>query len=248
MSEIAEVLGPPRFKTGKRLDKPAGLMNWHHCRPLNSLKNILHEQSRVYRAMINGVLPTSEGTRLVFVLKEIRCTWESLDAANAAALAEAKAAAAVQAASAPLNISITSIPSGFYQQPDGSFAPLTPEMLQIEHAPAPAPEKPAPEAELSSLGYDELLAQARQSGLASLSIEQLIERARQEVSASAPEPAPTWSDPADDDGSVVVMHPRSRSQVIPPALTKRPPTRAELSALSIGELMNRAGVSHVDQE
>ena len=30
-------------------------------------------------------------------------------------------------------------------QGDGSFAPLTPAMLQIEHAPAPEPEKPQSE-------------------------------------------------------------------------------------------------------
>ena len=39
--------------------------------------------------MINGVIPTVEGTRLVFVLKEIRCTREAIDAAEAVVIANA---------------------------------------------------------------------------------------------------------------------------------------------------------------
>ena len=95
--------------------------------------------------MINGAISTSEGTRLVFVLKEIRCTREALAAADAVALAEAKAAAATaQAAPTTLAINITSVPSGHYLQADGSFAPMPDNMLQL--APPELNRLAAPEA------------------------------------------------------------------------------------------------------
>jgi hypothetical protein len=146
LSEIVEIDEPSRFQTKKRLDKPAGLLSWHHTRPLRTLKDILSEQSRVYRAMINGVISTAEGTRLVFVLKEIRCTREAIDAAEAAAAAVAAAAEAAAASTAqaqakanaaPMAINIVAIPEGFYQQVDGSFAPMSPSMPQLEHTPEP---------------------------------------------------------------------------------------------------------------
>ena len=50
-----------------------------------SNRSVLGEQSRVYRSVINGKLDPVEGTRLVFMLKEIRCTLEAVATAAAAA-------------------------------------------------------------------------------------------------------------------------------------------------------------------
>lgn len=90
--------------------------------------------------MINGVIPTSEGTRLVFVLKEIRCTREAIDAADAAAAEAAAATAAAQAKAEPttLSFNVVTVPEGYSYQSDGSFQPLPP--LRTEHTPMPEPE------------------------------------------------------------------------------------------------------------
>lgn len=176
LSEVLEITGPPRSQTTKRLDKPPGTMNCR--RPLRTLKDILSEQSRVYRAMINGVISTAEGTRLVFVLKEIRCTREAVDAAEAAAKAASEAAAIAAAAQAqanaeatPMAITIMTIPEGYYQQPDGSFAPMTPDMQLRLAPPAEAPPEPQSQSEaqllveLDGLSDAQLLERAVQCGL-----------------------------------------------------------------------------------
>jgi len=169
LSEIT-IVGPPLAKTTKRLDKPPGTMNWHHRRPLRTLKDILSEQSRVYRAMINGVISTTEGTRLVFVLKEIRCTREAVDAAEAAAKAAADAAAiAAQTAAetSPMTVTVVTIPEGHYLQPDGSFAPM-PEVMRLAPA-VEAPPEPQTEAqllaELEGLTNEQLRERAIRCGL-----------------------------------------------------------------------------------
>ena len=50
-----------------------------------SNRSVLGEQLRVYRSVVNGKLDPVEGTRLVFMLKEIRCTLEAVATAAAAA-------------------------------------------------------------------------------------------------------------------------------------------------------------------
>jgi hypothetical protein len=132
---------------------------------LRTLKDILAEQSRVYRAMINGVISTSEGTRLVFVLKEIRCTRVAVDAADAAAKAATEAAAIAE--SAPMTVTVVTIPEGHYLQPDGSFAPM-PEVMRLA-PPVEAPPEPQTEAqllaELDGLTNEQLRARAIRCGL-----------------------------------------------------------------------------------
>ena len=89
--------------------------------------------------MINGKIKTADGMRLVFVLREVRC---GLEAVNAAEIAQAEAQAVQIAARTdptPVNIVVTEVPTGHFLQSDGSFAPLTPEMLRIE---AQAPSEP----------------------------------------------------------------------------------------------------------
>ena len=78
-----------RYRT-KRRDK-GGVWTSHHARPLDTLRNVPIEVARVYRAMANGKLSSSEGARFTFVLRELRCCLESeaLEAENAARKAPA---------------------------------------------------------------------------------------------------------------------------------------------------------------
>ena len=98
------------------------------------MRAVLSEQARVYRATINGLLSTADGTRLSYQLKEIRATQESIANVEAAE-AEVQAASIAATPPAPLVVNVVSIPSGHFEQQDGSFAPNIPEHLQIEHAP-----------------------------------------------------------------------------------------------------------------
>jgi hypothetical protein len=66
------------------------------------------EQSRVYRATINGIISTTDGARLMFMLRERRCTQEAIDAQVAAA------AAALPPPPSTVRISIGTVPSGCY--------------------------------------------------------------------------------------------------------------------------------------
>ena len=62
----------------------------------------------MYRATINGIISTTDGARLMFMLRERRCTQEAIDAQVAAA------AAAAPAAPSTVHISIGTVPSGCY--------------------------------------------------------------------------------------------------------------------------------------
>ena len=137
LSEANEAGGPSRakFHTRRRIDKPRGLLSHHHTRPLNTLRGILGEQARIYRSVINGALTSSEGTKLTYILKEVRCTMESVVNAEATEAAVNAAKEAATAAATPFTVNIVSVPSGHFEQQDGSFAPDIPGHLQIEHAP-----------------------------------------------------------------------------------------------------------------
>ena len=110
---------------------------------------------------------SAEGMRLIFCLREIRCSQEAV---VAEARFEAAQAAATQAEQSPLVVNVVTVPSGYYQQLDGSFQP-SPEALQIEHQPLAAA---APEIETRSLAEERLLDE-----LNSLSFDELKERAIQ---------------------------------------------------------------------
>ena len=160
-----EVL-PPKY-TANRVDR-GGLLCANHTRRLDSLIAIASEMGRVYRSTINGLISTSDGARLIYQLKEIRGVREAVNAE--AALNAAKEAATP----VPFTVNVISVPSGHFEQQDGSFAPDIPGHLQIEHAPqqisAPTEEELKPqerpdptlqlsalEAKLLAMGHGELL-------------------------------------------------------------------------------------------
>jgi hypothetical protein len=138
------VMRPTKYKVRSRLDRK-GVLSDHHTRPLNSLRNILGEHARVYRAVVNGTLSTIEGVRLSFILREVRAAMEAVMAQEVREAAAAKeaaqaVAAAAQAEKPPLSVNIISIPEGYYHDPtDGTFHPDPPNALQLEHTPMPAP-------------------------------------------------------------------------------------------------------------
>ena len=101
----AEVLSS-RYRT-KRIDQ-VGLLSSHHTRPLDLLKGVRAEAARVYRSVINGKLPSSEGTRLVFILREIRCAIEA-EIAQAAIIA-----AAIPPQPTRVTFSIVSVPTNHF--------------------------------------------------------------------------------------------------------------------------------------
>lgn len=57
---------------------------------LNNLEAIRVEAGKVYRDMRHGVIPTQDGTRLVYVLGEIRKMFESIDLEKRIAALEAR--------------------------------------------------------------------------------------------------------------------------------------------------------------
>ena len=95
-----------RYRT-KRIDQ-VELLSSHHTRPLDSLKGVRAEAARVYRSVINGKLPSCEGTRLVFILREIRCAIEA-EIAQAAIIA-----AAIPPQPTQVTISIVSVPTNHF--------------------------------------------------------------------------------------------------------------------------------------
>jgi hypothetical protein len=100
---MLETDGPPlkpgRYRTRKRIDRPAGLLS----------TRVLSEQARVYRAVVNGILTPGEGAQMIFMLKEIRCTKEAIDAAEATALANAP-----KPPPPPTTINVLTVPSGVF--------------------------------------------------------------------------------------------------------------------------------------
>jgi hypothetical protein len=98
---------------------------------LDSLKGVRAEAARVYRSVINGKLPSCEGTRLVFILREIRCAIEA-EIAQAAIIA-----AAIPPQPTQVTISIVSVPTNHFvtaemAQQLSRGEPLLPK---IEHNP-----------------------------------------------------------------------------------------------------------------
>jgi hypothetical protein len=100
-----EVL-PPRY-VANRVDR-GGLLCPNHTRRLDTLGAIASEQSRVYRATINGMISTADGARLTYQLKELRCTREAM------ALEAENATRKAPAVPSKVNISIVSIPAGCF--------------------------------------------------------------------------------------------------------------------------------------
>jgi hypothetical protein len=115
-------------------------LSTHHTRPLNSLKNVLSEQARVYRSVVNGALTAIEGVRLSFILREVRCTLEAV-AVEAAAAAAAEAAAAANAAASvpllPVSYTIVTIPTGHSVIGDHVVPNEDANALRLEHTLAP---------------------------------------------------------------------------------------------------------------
>jgi hypothetical protein len=153
ISEGDEAVG--RYRT-KRLDNE-GLLSNHHTRRLDSLRGVCGEQARIYRSMLNKKISTTDGMRLVFVLREVRCSLEAVAAVEAAEAEAAAAAKVVQSVYAPPNISITAIPSGLHFTESGrtkldNGEQITSDDLRpfrtLEHQPTPAQKLTALEAEL----------------------------------------------------------------------------------------------------
>jgi hypothetical protein len=137
-----------RYRTRKRIDRSAELLSSHHTRPLRSLRDILSEQGRIYRSVVNGVISSAEGARLVYMLREIRGTQESIVSAEIAAAEVAQA----NTEATPVRIDIVTVPEGHFLQPDGSFRPMPEEMRQIEHTPQVEMQMtPAEEAAIDSV-------------------------------------------------------------------------------------------------
>jgi hypothetical protein len=160
LSEIMELEETPgRFKA-KRIDK-GGLLCANHTRPLNSIKAVVSEQARVYRAMVNSVITLNEGIKLVYVLREIRSSLEALNVETAAAVTNAP----VQPP-APLQINIVTVPSGHFLTAEQAAADykwegeLTKIETTIEHQAAPeetSTAAPAPEPDrFACMTIDEL--------------------------------------------------------------------------------------------
>jgi hypothetical protein len=105
---------------------------------LDSVMGVAREMGRLIRLSYNGHLAVSELTGYVYALDKTRACLESAIALEAAAAATAAAQAQADAKATPMTITIMTIPEGYYHQPDGSFAPLSPDkQLQLEHMPAP---------------------------------------------------------------------------------------------------------------
>jgi hypothetical protein len=193
LSEITELEETPgRFKA-KRIDR-GGLLCANHTRPLNSLKAVVSEQARVYRAMVNSVITLNEGVKLVFVLREIRSSLEALNAETAAAIAYAP-----KPAPPAVKINILTVPSGTYvdqatMQRMSENADTFPQRQLLEHMeptsePAASSLEPPAEAEtveaiiprsseearfiaeLSALSYDALLERAQRAGVLDVAAE-----------------------------------------------------------------------------
>jgi hypothetical protein len=171
-----EVRRPVRYKTRSRIDRKA-ILSHHHTRPLNSLRNVLGELSRVYRSVINGSISTIEGVRLSFILREVRGALEAVTAEEARieATEAARAAAAVTIEQhKPITYNIIGVPRGCYATKEGiDAADLPSEAIEDEaSAPPPPVREFEPQsaremqllAELERLTPEELLARAREAG------------------------------------------------------------------------------------
>ena len=86
-----------------------------------------------------------EGARLMYMLREIRCTQEVIASVDAAAAVAAAATAQANAEPHTMSVNVVTIPEGHYWQADGSFQPLSPDMLQLEHTPSAPPPEPKPQ-------------------------------------------------------------------------------------------------------
>jgi hypothetical protein len=96
----------------------------NHTRRLDSLMAIASEQSRVYRATINGMISTSDGARLTYQLKELRCTREAI------ALEAAAATRNAPAQPGNVSISIVSVPAGCFVNTERAERIATGELLK----------------------------------------------------------------------------------------------------------------------
>jgi hypothetical protein len=222
LSQIAET-GPisARFQT-KRLDK-AGLLCPNHTRRLDNLKGVVGEMARIYRSIINAKISSAEGLRLICCLREIRAGLESVNAAEIAA-SEAEAAAAAKAEAQveapPLAINVIGIPLGHYLAADGSFQPMTEEMLKIE--PPPQPQFDATSRDVAqdvvpgAAEDDEPLTEADQRELVQR-LSDVITMVQQKLGDDVP-PAREERDDDDDGGVFSNVRP-----LRPPARSRRPP-------------------------
>jgi hypothetical protein len=172
------------FLTRKRRDKPPELLSWHHTRPLKTLRDILSEQGRVYRATINGKLMPEEGARLAYQLRELRGTLEVIAATDAAAKVAAAEAAAITARAtyAPPAINIVTVPSGVFvneamMQQIHENADSFPRRSLIEHV------------ESTSEPITEVVVQSEPTSQMG-EIEHYVAQAGPEAPAIAPKPAP----------------------------------------------------------
>ena len=121
----------------------------------------LSEQARVYRAVVNGILTPGEGAQMIFMLKEIRCTKEAIDAAEATALANAP-----KPPPAPVTVNVLSVPSGTFLD-EATMQRLNERADNFTRRPlidhAATPEPPAPEAPIEDCLREHQTANARRS-------------------------------------------------------------------------------------
>ena len=92
-----------------------------HTRPLNSHRAIRQEMARVYRSCINGHISTGEGSRLIFMLREI----------NAALAAEPQTLTQLKN-NYVTTVNITGVPRGVYlskSEIEESLSQFDPEPL-----------------------------------------------------------------------------------------------------------------------
>jgi hypothetical protein len=64
-NQDVEVLPPEKSGKGK------------HTAALNSISGVRREQARTFRAVVNGRIPSDEGARRIYMLKEVRASLES---------------------------------------------------------------------------------------------------------------------------------------------------------------------------
>jgi hypothetical protein len=158
----------------------------------------------------------------------MRATLESIASTEAAALVAAAEAAAIKSAAVvpvPPPIVIQSVPEGHYWQADGSFAPLTSAMREIEPPRDIAPATQAPEESATSEG-SETVTEEQQRELVS-QLRNVITQAQQVLGDDAPRQAPVDNantfarQERDDDHGVI--HFGVPSYLQPPRRSQRPP-------------------------
>jgi hypothetical protein len=194
---------------------------------------------RVYRATINGLISTADGARLTFMLRERRCTQEAINAEAARAIANTP-----PPPPAKIDVSIVTVPHGtflskeqFQQMENGEF------LQTIEHERVPL-ENYARDA-AAQVAVDREIDVAVEAAAAAV-IPDDVPMPNKAIVPPAPPPDQDEIDRANGFNFSRPYDQHRRPQLIPPKKTQRPPSRAELEAMTIEELARRAGVSLVE--